>query len=119
MNSNAKRNMDELGIPSDKCAYCDTHLNKITATLEHIIATSQGGAATDYRNRIWACGSCNNILKKDALYGRPQSLNQRLFPIHEGGYIVYVIEDIEDRKNYVHGIRGWLKKVRTHIDPPN
>ena len=111
--------MIELNMPNDKCAYCDAHLNKITATLEHILPTSQGGASTHPKNRVWACGSCNNVLKKDSVYGRPQSLNRRVMPINEDGNIVYIMDDIQDRKDYINGIRGWLNVVRTRIDPPN
>jgi hypothetical protein len=116
--SYATKNMREMGLGPDKCAYCDQHINKITATLDHIIPLSQSGAQSDFRNRVWACGSCNNILKKDSVFGRPSSLNQRASLVEENGEIKYVFAGVRERRDYLNGVRGWLTQIRDLIDPP-
>jgi 5-methylcytosine-specific restriction endonuclease McrA len=41
-----------------KCAYCNTDVNKRTATLDHVLPTSHGGKTT-FENTVTACGPCN------------------------------------------------------------
>jgi 5-methylcytosine-specific restriction endonuclease McrA len=62
------RNMTEMDLPLDKCPYCRRHMNKHTATSDHIIPTSAKGS-NDYRNKSWACGTCNNVVKTGTVYG--------------------------------------------------
>ena len=41
-----------------KCAYCETEVNKRTATLDHVLPVSHGGK-TVWENVVTACGPCN------------------------------------------------------------
>lgn len=46
-------------IYSNKCFYCNIPLSKKTSTIDHIIATSKGGADT-LNNMVLCCSWCNN-----------------------------------------------------------
>jgi 5-methylcytosine-specific restriction endonuclease McrA len=48
-----------------RCVYCATRLDQHTATLDHVVPLSQGGAH-DPGNLVVACGPCNR-LKGDRL----------------------------------------------------
>lgn len=50
---------------SQRCVYCATRLDQHTATLDHVMPLSQGGAH-DPGNLVVACGPCNR-LKGDRL----------------------------------------------------
>jgi 5-methylcytosine-specific restriction endonuclease McrA len=41
------------------CQYCGTSVNRRTATLDHILPASHGGANT-WENTVCACGPCNS-----------------------------------------------------------
>jgi 5-methylcytosine-specific restriction endonuclease McrA len=42
-----------------KCAYCDTQLNELTVTIEHVVPLSRGGT-NNIDNLVPACSKCNN-----------------------------------------------------------
>lgn len=44
---------------SYKCRYCEKQLTRLTATLDHVVAITQGGNNT-YDNLVTACLSCNS-----------------------------------------------------------
>lgn len=46
-------------IYNNKCFYCNIPLSKKTSTIDHIIATSKGGADT-LNNMVLCCSWCNN-----------------------------------------------------------
>lgn len=41
-----------------RCAYCETEVNKKTATLDHVLPISHGGKTT-FENTVTACAPCN------------------------------------------------------------
>jgi 5-methylcytosine-specific restriction endonuclease McrA len=68
-----------------RCVYCETAVNKRTATLDHILPSSHGGKTT-WENACTACSECNSRkgndkrIKPKKTFGRPnyfQLVDQR------------------------------------------
>ena len=43
-----------------RCVYCATHLDQLTATLDHVVPLARGGEH-DPGNLVVACGPCNRL----------------------------------------------------------
>jgi 5-methylcytosine-specific restriction endonuclease McrA len=60
-----------------RCAHCAAALEPATATLDHVIPLSRGGA-DDYDNHVAACFSCN---QSRANFMPAYSVNGSAFPV--------------------------------------
>lgn len=100
--------MLELGLNTTKCPYCDSKINDKTKTKDHIIPQNgKGNGSNEYQNLLWVCGSCNNIIKRGYVYGKKNLPNK----VKKDSKGKFFIESIDDRKNYINGIRGEIQKT--------
>lgn len=106
MPSDPKANMQDMNLPLTQCPYCHYPMNRHNATEEHIIPTSREGSNVK-ENKIYACGTCNMLLKSDTLYGE-QRLSDKTKPDTLGRLY---IPDKDIRKAYIAGIRSELLKL--------
>jgi hypothetical protein len=79
---------------------------------DHIIPKSSNGS-NNYRNKIWVCATCNSLIKKNKVYAL-KKLPSKTKKDHLGK--IY-IESINDRIDYIAGIRGVIMNFR-RTDPP-
>jgi len=113
--SPGKKNMLEMNISHEKCAYCRDHINNASATKDHIIPKSapHNGAKLDYRNIVWSCGTCNNVMKKNRVFLK----RTRKTNIGSASAPEFVIEQPIARRHYLNGVAGVIMQERRKIDP--
>lgn len=114
MQSNGIKNMVELGFDTTQCPYCRTKINNKTKTKEHIIPQSRNGS-NHYKNLLWVCGTCNNIVKHDRLFGGKKLSDKTVKDKEDKIYI----DTVEDRINYISGIRSVIQKILKDDEPIN
>jgi len=100
MPTDPTRNMISMGLALTHCPFCGEPINSLSASRDHIIPRWAGGS-NDYRNKIWACGTCNNIIKKGKVFARRRLRAKTTF---DAIGKIYIPEPAV-RKNYVNGIR--------------
>ena len=109
--------MREMQLSEVKCPYCKSHLNKACATVDHIIPKSKPhcGAKSDYRNLIWACGTCNNVMKTNRVFLKKTKKTNISTIV--GAQPQFVIIDAKARAHYINGIAGVICKELYRDDP--
>lgn len=48
------------GIDLDVCAYCNTSIDNLSRTVDHLYPKSRGGILSN-KNKVPACGDCNKL----------------------------------------------------------
>ncbi len=114
MHSYGYENMIELEYRTGECPYCGAKINNKTKTKEHIIPKSQNGSST-YKNILWVCGTCNVIIKRDRKFGVKGLPNKVKTDKNKKVYI----DSVQDRKDYINGIRGYIRKIIDDNSPIN
>jgi hypothetical protein len=104
--------MIAMGISTKQCPYCKNPINRKTVSKEHIIPTCANGS-NDFRNKIWVCGTCNNLLKKNKVFAA-KALKHKTVTDSIGR--IYIPDD-KARRDYIAGIRGTIMQLVLADDP--
>jgi hypothetical protein len=87
------------GVDLSVCAYCNTPIDDLSRTVDHLYPKSRGGILSN-KNKVPACGKCNK-LKRD--------MNIKEF--RRAVEAMIYLEVTEHKSNL-----SYLKKVRTNVN---
>ena len=107
------KNMRDMGLAENKCPYCKREINSATATDDHIIPKNANGNGSNvWQNRIYACGTCNNLIKSGTVYRKKKLPAKTILDAKGKRYI----PDKDMRRAYVAGIRSViLQEIRSGL----
>ena len=86
------------GVDLNVCAYCNTQLDDLSRTVDHLYPKSRGGILSN-KNKVPACGDCNKLKGNMNVKEFQRALQAMLF-----------LEQTNHKKRI-----SYLKKVRNNV----
>lgn len=85
------------GIDLNVCAYCNTQLDDLSRTVDHLYPKSRGGILSN-KNKVPACGNCNKLKADMNVHEFQRAVMAMMF-----------LESTNHKKMY-----SYLKKVKSN-----